>query len=96
MHHLKKDRGFAHPLSSEITSRQIHERRRDLLKLMAVGGGGMAMATWAARNAFAHTIARAGQHRRRVAGVAAAPCGQEARRPTDPLGSSQAVLCPRK
>jgi sulfoxide reductase catalytic subunit YedY len=60
MHHLK-NRGFTHPVSSEITSRQVYERRRDLLKLMAIGGGGMAMAHWGTRDAMAQTIARPGK-----------------------------------
>jgi sulfoxide reductase catalytic subunit YedY len=51
----RKDRGFDHAVASDITPREVYERRRDLLKLLAVGGGGMAMATWAARDAMAQT-----------------------------------------
>ena len=53
--HYRKDRGFDHGVASEITPRAVYERRRDLLKLMAVGGGGMALGTWAARDAMAQT-----------------------------------------
>jgi len=51
---IKTERdGFSHPLSSEITSRQTYESRRDLLKVMAAGVAGVAMASWAARQALA-------------------------------------------
>jgi sulfoxide reductase catalytic subunit YedY len=36
--HFLKDRGFVHPLSSEITPREVYEQRRELLKLAAAGG----------------------------------------------------------
>ncbi|WPG38736.1 protein-methionine-sulfoxide reductase catalytic subunit MsrP [Variovorax sp. EBFNA2] len=45
--------GFVHPLSSEITPRAAYEGRRDLLKLMAGGAAGAALATFAGREAFA-------------------------------------------
>jgi len=51
--HYRKDRGFVHPVSSEITPQAVYERRREILKLLAVGAGGMAMAPWAARDALA-------------------------------------------
>jgi sulfoxide reductase catalytic subunit YedY len=54
MHH-RPNRGFDHGVASEITPRAVYERRRDLLKLMALGGGGMALAAWAARDAQAQT-----------------------------------------
>ncbi|MCR5883742.1 protein-methionine-sulfoxide reductase catalytic subunit MsrP [Rhizobacter sp. J219] len=53
--HYRPDRGFNHQVASEITPRSVYERRRELLKLIAVGGAGMAMATWAARDARAQT-----------------------------------------
>ena len=45
--------GFIHPASSEITRRSVYEGRRDLLKLMATGVAGAAIASWASRQAFA-------------------------------------------
>ena len=43
--------GFNHPLSSEITSEGTYQRRRDLIKLMATGVTGAALAGWAGREA---------------------------------------------
>ncbi len=45
--------GFSDPLPSEITSRLIYQRRRELIKLMAVGAAGAALTAWAARSARA-------------------------------------------
>jgi sulfoxide reductase catalytic subunit YedY len=45
--------GFIHPVSSEITPPSIYQSRRDLIKLMASGAAGAAMASWAARDARA-------------------------------------------
>ncbi|MBX3656045.1 MAG: protein-methionine-sulfoxide reductase catalytic subunit MsrP [Ramlibacter sp.] len=45
--------GFIHPYSSEITPRQVYEGRRDLMKLMATGVAGAALAAWAGREAMA-------------------------------------------
>lgn len=47
------DNGFTHPLSSEITPRALYESRRDLLKLMAGGAAGAALAGFASREAWA-------------------------------------------
>ncbi len=47
------DDGFIHPISSEITSRTLYEGRRDMLRLMAGGVAGAALASWAARDALA-------------------------------------------
>ncbi len=47
--------GFNHLFSSEITSQSVYEGRRDLMKLMAGGVAGAAMATWASREAHAMT-----------------------------------------
>lgn len=54
MHHLK-DRGYRHPIASEITPQDIHTRRRELLQYLALGGAGLAAAGWAARDARAQT-----------------------------------------
>ena len=45
--------GFIHPVSSEITSSEVYQSRRELLRLMATGAAGAAMATWAGREALA-------------------------------------------
>ncbi|MGA0570214.1 protein-methionine-sulfoxide reductase catalytic subunit MsrP [Variovorax sp. VNK109] len=56
-----RDKGFVHPQSSEITSRAVYEGRRDLIKLMATGVAGAALATWAGREAFAQQVQRPGK-----------------------------------
>ncbi len=45
--------GFVHPVSSEITSAEVYQSRRELLRLMATGAAGAALATWAGRDALA-------------------------------------------
>jgi sulfoxide reductase catalytic subunit YedY len=50
-----REDGFIHSSSSEITPRSIYEGRRDLLKLMAGGAAGAALAGWASREAMAET-----------------------------------------
>jgi sulfoxide reductase catalytic subunit YedY len=45
--------GFIHPVSSEITPRTVYQGRRDMLKLMASGVAGTALASWASREALA-------------------------------------------
>ena len=49
------DRGFDHPVSSEITPRAIYEGRRDMLRLLGTAAAGTALAGWAARDAWAQT-----------------------------------------
>jgi sulfoxide reductase catalytic subunit YedY len=51
--HLLKDRSFRHPLASEVTPRAVYEQRRSLLKALALGGAGAALAGWAQREALA-------------------------------------------
>jgi sulfoxide reductase catalytic subunit YedY len=51
--------GFAHPSPSEITPRRVYEERRDLIKLMAAGAAGAALASWASREALAQGAAGA-------------------------------------
>jgi methionine sulfoxide reductase catalytic subunit len=48
--------GFQHPVTSEITPREVYEGRRRLLKLMASG----VLASWAGREAFAKGAPLAG------------------------------------
>lgn len=45
--------GFIHPASSEITPQAAYAQRRDILRLMATGVAGAALASWASRQAFA-------------------------------------------
>ncbi len=52
MHHLR-DRGFHHPVPSEITPRAAYEGRRVWLKALAAGAAGTALAPWASRDALA-------------------------------------------
>ncbi|MBO9651950.1 MAG: protein-methionine-sulfoxide reductase catalytic subunit MsrP [Variovorax sp.] len=51
-----RDSGFIHPDSSEITPRGVYEGRRDMLKWLATGVAGAAMASWASREALADAV----------------------------------------
>ncbi|SFD32771.1 protein-methionine-sulfoxide reductase catalytic subunit MsrP [Paracidovorax konjaci] len=62
------DDGFLHPAGSEITPRAVYEGRRDLMKLLAGGAAGAALAGWAGREALAQ-VARPGK----LAPLAAVP-----------------------
>ena len=53
--HLLKDRGFIHPVASDITPQRVYEQRRQLLKALAAGAGGASLAAFAARDALAMT-----------------------------------------
>ena len=53
--------GFNHPVPSEITPHGTYQGRRDLMKLMATGAAGAALATWAGREALAQTVAKPGK-----------------------------------
>ena len=53
--------GFNHPLSSEITSEGTYQRRRELIKLMATGVTGAALAGWAGREAMAQAVQKPGK-----------------------------------
>ena len=53
--------GFIHPVSSEITPLAAYQSRRDLIRWMATGAAGAAMASWASREAFAQSWAAPGQ-----------------------------------
>ena len=52
-----RDEGFLHPRSSEITPKGVYEGRRDMLRWLAGGAAGAAMASWAARDALAQAAA---------------------------------------
>jgi len=54
--------GFMHPASSEITSESLYRERRTLIKLMASGAAGAALAAWAGREAMAQELARPGKN----------------------------------
>jgi len=53
--------GFIHPVSSEITPQGIYQQRRDLMRLMAGGAAGAALAGWAGREALAQGVAKPGK-----------------------------------
>jgi sulfoxide reductase catalytic subunit YedY len=53
--------GFQHPAGSEITPRAVYEDRRRLLKWMATGAAGAALASWAQREALAQQVAKPGK-----------------------------------
>jgi len=53
--------GFNHSVSSEITGQSTYQGRRDLMKLMATGAAGAALATWAGREALAQTYQKPGK-----------------------------------
>ena len=53
--------GFDHPLPSEITPQGTYQSRRELIKLMATGAAGAALATWAGRQAMAQGVAKPGK-----------------------------------
>ena len=55
------DRGFDHPVSSEITSRSVYQGRRDMIRLMATGAAGATLAGWAGRQALAQTVQKPGK-----------------------------------
>ena len=54
------DNGHQHPFSSEITPRAAYLGRREWLHQLALGAGGVALASWAARDARA-AVARPGK-----------------------------------
>ena len=60
-----QDNGFIHPVPSDITPEGVYRRRRDMIKLMAGGAAGAALATWAGREAMAQaagqSVARPGK-----------------------------------
>jgi sulfoxide reductase catalytic subunit YedY len=53
--------GFDHSVPSEITPQGIYQGRRDLIRLMATGTAGAALAGWAGRKALAQTVANPGK-----------------------------------
>ena len=55
------DNGFNHLVPSDITSQRNYQQRRDLIKLLATGAAGAAMAGWAGREALAQTYQKPGK-----------------------------------
>jgi len=53
--HFHPDRGLTHCPESDITPRAVYEQRRALLRSLAAGAGGAALALWAGRAAMAMT-----------------------------------------
>ncbi len=56
-----RDHAFHHETPSEITSRETYLGRRELIRAMAGGVAGAALATWAARDALAQSGSRPGK-----------------------------------
>ena len=54
-------RGFDHSTPSDITSVSAYQSRRELMKLMATGAAGAALATWAGREAMAQAVTKPGK-----------------------------------
>jgi len=67
--------GFNHPVSSEITTLNAYKGRRDLMKLMATGAAGAALATWAGREALAQSAAKGSGKLAALAGGKSAVAG---------------------
>ncbi|MBP7412535.1 MULTISPECIES: protein-methionine-sulfoxide reductase catalytic subunit MsrP [Simplicispira] len=61
MHLLSSRNGFQHPVPSDITPLSVYQDRRTLLRAMAGGVAGAALASWAQRDALAQA-ARPGKH----------------------------------
>jgi sulfoxide reductase catalytic subunit YedY len=53
--------GFNHSVPSEITPQRSYQGRRELMKLMATGAAGAALASWAGREALAQTYQKPGK-----------------------------------
>ena len=51
--HFRPDRGFQHPVASEITPRAVYDNRRDWLRRLSAGALGAGLAGWAGRDALA-------------------------------------------
>ena len=56
-----RNTGFQHPYSSEITPKAVYEDRRQMLKRMAGGAAGVAIAAWAGRQAMGQQVTRPGK-----------------------------------
>jgi len=53
---IQTDRsGFNHRIPSDITAQRIYQQRRDLMRQLVAGAGGVALALWASREALAQS-----------------------------------------
>ncbi len=48
--------GFCIPMAGELTPRRVYEQRRLILKQMATGAAGVALASWASRQGLAQSV----------------------------------------
>lgn len=78
-----QDSGFVHPVAGEITPRAVYEGRRDMLRLLAGGAAGAALAGWAGRDALAQTIQPPGKLAPLKAVKSAVAGAQTMEKPTD-------------
>ena len=65
--------GFDHATPSEITPHAVYQGRRDLIKLMATGAAGAALAGWAGRQALAQGVQKPGKLAVLAGGKSAVP-----------------------
>ncbi|MGB4361488.1 MAG: protein-methionine-sulfoxide reductase catalytic subunit MsrP, partial [Rhodoferax sp.] len=56
------DQGFTHPVSNEITPEAAYQTRRQMIRLMASGVAGAALASWASREALAQSWVPPGKY----------------------------------
>jgi methionine sulfoxide reductase catalytic subunit len=75
--------GFQHPLASEITPRAVYEQRRQMLKWMAGGAAGAALAGWAQREAFAQQVTHPGKLQPIAAVRSTVPGAETMEKPTE-------------
>ncbi len=76
------DRGFDHPIPSEITPPALYQGRRAWLRQLAAGTAGSALALWGARDARASTLARPGKLAALPTVAATTPGGVTTEKPT--------------
>ena len=74
--------GFIHPVASEITPEATYRNRRDLMRLMAGGVAGAALASWAGRQAMAQGQ-KPGKHAPIAAARSAVPGAITMDKPTE-------------
>jgi sulfoxide reductase catalytic subunit YedY len=67
--------GFLHLVPSEITPQRVYTGRRDMVKLMASGVAGAALATWAGREAMAEGAVQGGGKLAPLVGAKSAVAG---------------------
>ena len=84
--------GFNHPVPSEITPQGIYHGRRDIIKLMATGAAGAAMASWAGRQFEPDAILGGAGVERRLKRFAQALDRSGAFRQRDAVGRDAALV----